>query len=452
MAKTTKTSPATDPIAARNRRALKRATADPRAALDAMLTMDAKRAIFDAADTFATKGKQAKADRLHGLVWECQQAAQCLSLHEFSGGMPAAAAARIRLHVIKQADADAAGSGLTALTIGIEAAGWTGPIPAEPYRPVNRASLPRLHRVSALDAHALAPVPDTLPAFMDGDIADRPQMALPGLETGPGCPSWILSLFDRSGGGPVSDGRGAPWSLRLFVGALLHLAVADRDGEWHTLRFPVAEVERWLHPNGWTNRRRDWAKLPKALQDMQRRFGYVPVRGFGSVMVAAPTVIPISVSDPIVEFTVRLPPAAASGARLDWNRLRRYGAESAPRYRAYLAVAALLDQTAHRGAPVTRLIGAAKTTASGKPVMRRGRPVRDDSVMVPHPFASYAPTFTDRDAARFVGFDPDDRRRRCAAIGALELLADDDVIDLVRGPRGTFRLFGPRRQAKAVAE
>ena len=144
----------------------------------------------------------------------------------------------------------------------------------------------------------------------------------------------------------MTQGRGAPASLRLFVGALLHLRVSDRDGEWRTLRFPVAEVERWLHPGGWTNRRRDWQRLPAALADMRRVT--VPLAGVGEVTLVSPTVIPTDPSDPLVEFTVRLPAAAASGARLDWLRLCQYGALSAPAYRAYLAATAAMDRAAYR--------------------------------------------------------------------------------------------------------
>ena len=109
------------------------------------------------------------------------------------------------------------------------------PSAADPFRPRPRASLPRLHRVTVADARALAAAPETLPGFGDGDGAAAPdqQAALPGFETAPaaGCPSWILWLWAACGGPAMTQGRGAPASLRLFVGALLHLRVSDRDGE-----------------------------------------------------------------------------------------------------------------------------------------------------------------------------------------------------------------------------
>ena len=45
-----------------------------------------------------------------------------------------------------------------------------------------------------------------------------------------GSASWLLDLFDRVGEKTMRQGRGAPWDMRLFVGAMLHLPIAKRDG------------------------------------------------------------------------------------------------------------------------------------------------------------------------------------------------------------------------------
>ena len=154
--------------------------------------------------------------------------------------------------------------------------------------------------------------------------------------------------------------------MRLFVGALLHVAVPDRTGKWVTLRFPtlrrheadwpvpgVRSVETWLHPEAWENFRRDWTLLPAALDSMRERLCYVPVPGVGSVAMVFPSVIPRASCDPMVEFTVRIPASAAYGARADWQLLCRYGAVSAPLYRAYLSTVAYFDQSARAGHPIT---------------------------------------------------------------------------------------------------
>ena len=129
--------------------------------------------------------------------------------------------------------------------------------------------------------------------------------------------------------------------MRLWVYAILHLDVGDRNGLWHTLRFSTEEVIGWLHPNGWTNQRRDWKNLPKALTALRDSLSYVPVPGLGMVAMLLPSVIPNAPSDPLVEFTIRVPPAAARGDRIYWPLLTTYGAESTRLFRAYLAVSAL---------------------------------------------------------------------------------------------------------------
>ena len=284
-------------------------------------------------------------------------------------------------------------------------------------------------------------VRQVIPGYAHGGPV--PQLTLPGFEPAVGgCPSWLLWLYDQAGGESLAQGRGAPWALRLFVGVLLHVSVRDRDGSWRSLRFETDEVVCWLHPRGWSNRRRDWARLPDALEAM-KQIAYVPVPGIGSVALLFPSVIPRLSSDPLVEFTVRIPSSAARGARIDWRRLCRYGADSAALYRAYLSVCATMDGVAFKGAPITRRIGAPVLNSDGQPRRRQGGAIvrrSDDSI--PHPRAAMAPVWTDEDAARFIGWDPTNRFRRRDARGALERLSHDRVIDLERLGDGRFRLFG----------
>ena len=198
--------PTTDPIAARNRRALARATADPAGALAALLAPAGRGALCGAARAFTAAGRTPAADRIGALLWRVQMREQMIELHTHpEGGMPAATAAAFRMEEIRAAHAVRAGGGLTALAVGIEAGGMR-PAAADPFRPRPRASLPRLHRVTVADARALAAAPETLPGFSDSDGAAAPdhQAALPGFETAPaaGCPSWILWLW-AAGGGPA---------------------------------------------------------------------------------------------------------------------------------------------------------------------------------------------------------------------------------------------------------
>ena len=302
---------------------------------------------------------------------------------------------------------------------------------AKPFRPVQRASLPGLHRLSREDGARMRLIGGGLE---QGPSASREPTWLPGLEPAVrGCPSWLLWAYDRAGGPLMRQGRGAPWELRLLIGSLLHLAVDQRDGDWRTLRLETREVERWLHPHGWSNRRRDWEKLPEALMRMRERLSWVPVRGVGLVAMAVPTVIPEQRDDPLIEFSVRVPRSAAHGARIHWPRLCAYGVDSAVLYRAYLAVTAHLDASARRGHPQTAQIPVRRKREAGRP-----------TELAPNPTARFAPTLMASDFARMIGFDAEDRRHRSKAREAFERLATDGVIDLQPEGRREWRILGVR--------
>lgn len=338
---------------------------------------------------------------------------------------------------------------------------WQGrPSEATPFLPAKRASIPRLQRISVDDP--------TLPGFPGPDAptpSDQP--ALPGFEpTVTACPSWLLWLYDCAGGERMSQGRGAPWDMHFFVSSFLHLANRQRDGQWKTLRFPhlvrheadwpmpdTPSIERWLFPEGWLkqNVARDWHKLPEALDHMKRELGYVPVAnldgmpGLGRIALVYPSVIPDSRDWRFVEFTIRVPTAAASGARVDWDLLRKYRLESAALYRAYLSACAVLDHAAHKGHGITAEIGAPVLRPDGKLKRRKGGAImRSETEILPNRHAHFVKPLNDRDLTRLIGLNPDIRKHRYNARKALERLHDDGVIDLRKeGP--AWRLFAPRK-------
>ena len=321
---------------------------------------------------------------------------------------------------------------------GLSGAGFVAeahPIAVEPFRPTRRASLPRLDEITTEDAASMPTWPSA-----GGDE----QLLLPSFSPEVRQVPFLLWAFDRAGGESMRQGRGAPWELRLWIEALLGLPIANRNGQWHTLQYPLREVIAMLHPNGWANQRRDWQRLPEALQRMRSHLSDLPVEGVGSVALVFPSVIPNHPTDPGVEFTVRIPATAARGARVDIKRLRDYGVQSAVLYRAYLTVATLLDVTARRGQPITRQIGRPELDADGKRMRRPGGSVVRSQELMPHPMARLQKVFTDRAAASLIGFDPgssDHRRKTRAALGRLH---DDNVIELQpSGGRGSFRIFGP---------
>ena len=311
-------------------------------------------------------------------------------------------------------------------------------------KPRQRGSLARLSGLSDQHTH--------LPGFPDASTAPAEPAAL--LEftkefTMPGCTSWMLWLFrrfDHAGGRSTSQSHGAPWDLRLWIYALLNLPVEKRDGRWHKESFSVEEVIGWLHPNGWSNQRRDWQRLPDALNAM-RSLAYVPVPGIGHVATLYPSVIPSSPRDPCIEFTIRVPRIAAYGDRIIWPWLIKYGADSSLRFRTYLAVSAWMGNSARHGHPITRQISQPSYDSGGKRRRRKGGTIiRSVNRRIPNYAARFVSGLTDHDLTSMIGLDPDNKRHRHEARKVFERLHADTVIDLhriVTGRHTRFAIFGP---------
>ncbi len=177
------------------------------------------------------------------------------------------------------------------------------PKPADPFRPKNKASLPALQRKPK--------EPDQLQLIETPYLIGPP----PGQQLALG---WLLNTYRRAGGPDKRPGRGGQWDLHLMVGVLLYTDIADRDGQWHSFEIPTEELIQWLHPhpNGWTNRGRDWERLPAALYELNK-LGWIEIEGVGLVQVVNASVIPLTPKDPYAQFIVRIPSAAAHGARID---------------------------------------------------------------------------------------------------------------------------------------
>lgn len=361
-------------------------------------------------------------------------------------------------HLAKLGRSPDATDGSSLLTLVVEAMPSSVMIrEASPFCLKKRGSLPHFDRMDEDEDRAL-PNP---PRDFVGDRSSQLEFDIPELgSVVKGTTSWLLWMFDAAGGKSLAQGRGAPWTMRLWIGAMLHLGINQRDGRWHMLRFPtfrenredgeLAGVTDWLHPDGWANKRRDWERFPAALDEMRDRLAYVPCPGLGSVAMLFPSVIPRSPNDPLVEFAIRVPRSGAQGARVDWKLLCRYGNESAALYRAYLSAMAFLDRSAHHGHPITRRVRAPILDQDGKPLRRKdGAIVRSVHETIPNSLARYVTLLHDADLARMIGFDPSDRKRRFDARRAFERLCEDGVIDLSRADRkGFWRLFGPAKSTK----
>ena len=315
-------------------------------------------------------------------------------------------------------------------------------------KPTRGAGLPRFQRMSETEALAL-------PGFdvpMPGPV--RGQQVLPGFDVAPvgGCPSWLLSLYDQAGGETERPGRGAPLDLRVFVGALLSVPETARDGRDVRIPITVGELAEWLYPNGWdrSNRRRGWESFRQSLRNLDRLRVPIEVDGhMVGVQVVNAFVIPRSWDrgQASVVLRVAIPASAARGARVNWDRLRVYGAESAPLYRAYLSVCAVLDYSARNGHGITQLIGAPKVDQHGKPIRGKdGRIIRSTTETVPNPAARFVGKLTDDDVRRLVGLHAQHHENRKRARAAIERLDSDGVIALRTFRDGCVQVFAPERE------
>ena len=300
------------------------------------------------------------------------------------------------------------------------------PVDAAPYQPKRRASLPRLDALSGADLLRLSAE------------APRPTFSLPLLPEPPGdlpCSPWLLRLYAAAGGGRRAQGRGAPWDMRLFIGALLHVHTTRRDSTWQILSIPTDDVIAWLHPDGWNHRTRDWHRFPDALWGVHRNLSHVSVPGTGWVQIMGVPTIPKESTNPLVRFQIMVPRVAKGGARIDWPRLCRYGAESATLYRAYLSAMTFLARSAYRGQPLTRTLS---------------RRAGGASTAVGNPLARYVRPLTDHQLTALIGLDPSSRKHRFNARAAFDRLEADQVLRIERAPgaRGA-RLFGPDRASGA---
>lgn len=310
------------------------------------------------------------------------------------------------------------------------------PKPAAPFRPVSRASLPIFRRESQ-ERRLLDVRQPTIALPSKQMLFDLPEL------TPPDSVSWLVDLYDRGGGSAMRQGRGAPWHMHLFIGALCNLHKDNRDGEFHRLTFSTDEVVKWLHPDGWNQRGRDWHRLPEALFRLNKELGFVAIPGLGYVQVVGATVIPRTLDDPRVEFIVRIPKTAAEGARIDWPTLCRYRQQSAAMYRAYLAAVDFMHISARHGQPITQEIGQPLRNRAGRPRRRTGgRIVRSDTEREPNPATRYVRGLTEGELVEMVGLKGTDKNHRRSTRKAFQQLDTDGVIDLKQDGQ-LWRIFGP---------
>ena len=174
------------------------------------------------------------------------------------------------------------------------------------------------------------------------------QMELPGFkfpetELVPALP---LVTYEGAGGKSLSKGRGAPIEQRLFINVLLEYQHQVR-ASWNVSRLGTTygDIISWLYPNG-TNLSKK-ILIPRLYHGMWRLHNLRFVwdrREWNIISVDALPTMAIKKKDPLT-FTIRMPDGmnTKGGPLIGIEPLRIYGAQSAPKFRAWVRLAYLWD-------------------------------------------------------------------------------------------------------------
>ena len=145
----------------------------------------------------------------------------------------------------------------------------------------------------------------------------------------------------------------------------------------------------------------------------------------GYVQIVGATIIPKEPSDPVVEFTVRIPKTAGLWRKTRLAALVPIRAKCPPcSIGAYLAAVDFMHLSAEQGKAIEQAV-------KGK-----------DGKLQPNPSARYVRGLTKGELTEMIGLDTSKRDNPRRAIAAFERLAADEVINLDRDG-SLFRIFGP---------
>ena len=177
---------------------------------------------------------------------------------------------------------------------------------------------------------------------------EKLQLELPGLvfpetELVPALP---LVAYENAGGNPVQRGRGAPIEQRLFVNVLVEYEQRQRgQHDLSRLYTTYRDVKSWLYPNGSTDSKKVLIpRLRQGLWNLHNLRFIWERREWNIIAVDTLPTMDIKPNDPLT-FTTRMPPGmnTSNGALISIEPLRLYGAQSAPKFRAWVRLAYLWD-------------------------------------------------------------------------------------------------------------
>ena len=167
----------------------------------------------------------------------------------------------------------------------------------------------------------------------------------------------ILDIVDATGVPIMAKGRGAPLALRFGIRSLLTVKPNDRRHDSVRVALTLGELAAGLYAGRWRNQH--WPKLRNVLLEA-RNYGMLINGGRSLWFPWAVRQLPAEHApsiDDLVVIDLAFPPGSAEGPLIDLAALDQLGVESAPRYRAYLAVYSLNWQKGVTRVPVDKRRG-----------------------------------------------------------------------------------------------
>ena len=159
-------------------------------------------------------------------------------------------------------------------------------------------------------------------------------------------PALPLVAYENAGGRSRQSGRGAPIEQRLFVNVLIEYEQRLRS-MFNTSRLNTTyrDVKSWLYPTGTKEPRKTLIpKLYKGMWHLHNLRFVWDRREWNIISVDSLPTMAIQPDDSLT-FTVRMPDGmnTKNGALIGIEPLRLYGAQSAPKFRAWVRLAYLWD-------------------------------------------------------------------------------------------------------------
>jgi len=169
---------------------------------------------------------------------------------------------------------------------------------------------------------------------MGGMQLDLPFIEFPKDEIVPSLPFFAHETKD---GRPTRGGRGAPIEERLFMNVLLEWGIGKDRWGLTRLNSTYGDVLSWLYPNGTTAAKKDLIpRLREGFYRLHTQLVYWDRRDWNIIAVDVFPTMDTKRGDRI-SFTVRMPDGMPthSGVKVTIEPLRIYGAQSAPKFRAW---------------------------------------------------------------------------------------------------------------------